>query len=104
MPGPLGPQTIRYIYDDQQIILALDQSGLVTNRYLWGSNTDQILADEQVGSGVVWPLTDHIGSVRDLIDTDGTVLSHINYDSYGQLVARSDPQRDSPFRIHGQAV
>ena len=31
-----------------------------------------------------WALSDHQGSVRDVIDNSGTVLTHIVYDSFGQ--------------------
>jgi hypothetical protein len=47
-------------------------SWILTDRYLWGSATSQILADEQVPLGsstVVWALTDNQGSVRDLLDS-----------------------------------
>ena len=51
----------------------------LSHRYLWGPAVDQLLSDEQLtplssGQGynvstpgtVVWPLTDNVGTVRDL--------------------------------------
>ena len=32
---------------------------------------------------VLWPLTDNLGTVRDLAKQDGTIAAHYQYDSYG---------------------
>jgi RHS repeat-associated protein len=85
----------------------------LSHRYLWGPAVDQILADEQLaplpsqegqGEGynlqtpgtVVWPLTDNQGTVRDLAmcnQTTGTttVVNHLVYSSYGQLLSQTNP-------------
>jgi hypothetical protein len=81
--------TTEYMYDGEDILLALDDSGDVTNRYLHGPAVDQILADEQVGDEVLWPLADNLGSVRDLIDSDGNVENHIAYDAYGNVISET---------------
>ncbi|GIW99333.1 MAG: hypothetical protein KatS3mg111_2666 [Pirellulaceae bacterium] len=76
------------------------------NRYLWGAAVDQLLADEQylswwspdafhgsafLGAGpVYWPLTDHLGTVRDLVDSTATVREHQVFDSFGNLVHEAD--------------
>lgn len=79
-------------YDGSQIVVQFDQerAGRVTgqdqsHRYLWGPAVDQILADERLsllppeeGAGydvgspgsVLWPLADHLGTVRDLAEYD----------------------------------
>ncbi len=62
-------ETIRYEYDGNQMVLAIDGTGSVTNRYLWGPGVDQLLADEQVGDQVYWAATDHLGTVRDVVDS-----------------------------------
>ncbi|GIW96784.1 MAG: hypothetical protein KatS3mg111_0117 [Pirellulaceae bacterium] len=76
------------------------------NRYLWGAAVDQLLADEQylswwspdafhgsafLGAGsVYWPLTDHLGTVRDLVDSNSGVREHQVFDSFGNLVHEAD--------------
>ncbi len=103
--GPLGFTDTYFVYDctppsgsllDRaavtmenigQIVLHFESDGQgdpqLAHRYLWGPAVDQILADEQVTDptapgNVVWPLTDHLNTVRDLAaydaDTD-TVLA-----------------------------
>ncbi len=37
-----------------------------------------------------WALTDHEGSVRDVIDNSGSVLDHIQYDSFGNILSQSN--------------
>ena len=53
---------------------------------LYRPGVDQILADE-TATGVNWALVDNQGSVRDVIDSNGNVLNHIVYDSYGQVTS-----------------
>ena len=70
---------------------------------------DQLLSDEQIapqssGQGynvstpgtVVWPLTDNVGTVRDLAICDLTtgttaVVNHLDYNSFGQLLSQTNP-------------
>lgn len=37
-----------------------------------------------------WALTDHLGSVRDLVDNSGTVLNHIVYDAFGGVTSQTN--------------
>jgi RHS repeat-associated protein len=79
------PEQTDFIYDGQNIVLALDDAGDVTNRYLHGPAIDMVLADEQVYNELLWTLTDNQGSVRDLVDNSGEVESHIDYSSFGKV-------------------
>lgn len=96
----------RYVYDGNQIVLQFDKSGTgsasasdLSHRYLWGPAVDQLLADEHVGSlqtpgGVVWPLTDQLGTVRDLATYNSqndvtTIANHRVYDAYGNLTSQT---------------
>jgi RHS repeat-associated protein len=98
-----------FAYDGNQIVLAFDGDSDtdLTNRYLWGPVVDQILADEQVTSlgsagDVIWPLTDHLGTARDLAEyTDGpdttAITNHRVYDSFGNLVSETNAAVDHLF-------
>jgi RHS repeat-associated protein len=88
----------RYVYDGANIALVFDGAGVQTHRYLYGAGVDQILADERGGTVVsalsgaeVWALVDNLGTVRDVVDSSGVVLNHINYDSFGKIVNQSNP-------------
>lgn len=96
----------RFVYDGQHIALVFDEAGSLTNRYLHGPATDQILANEQVVNGitdeVLWALTDHLGSVRHLVDNTGDVVNDRVYDSFGRLLSESDPSVKHRFGFTGR--
>ncbi|GIW83456.1 MAG: hypothetical protein KatS3mg105_5263 [Gemmatales bacterium] len=98
--------------DGQEVLRIVDfdaegvDAARLMNRYLWGPVVDQLLADEQylswwspdafhgsafLGAGpVYWPLTDHLGTVRDLVDSNSGVREHQVFDSFGNLVHEAD--------------
>ena len=67
------------------------------HRYLWGPMVDQLFADEQLSSPTVagntlFPIADHLGTIRDIADFNGTtglffLADHRIFDSYGNLTA-----------------
>jgi RHS repeat-associated protein len=79
-----GAVTERYVIDRNQIALVFDGAGTQTHRYLYGTNIDQVLADE-TPTNMVWALADNQGTVRDLVDNGGNVVEHLSYDSFGNL-------------------
>jgi RHS repeat-associated protein len=110
-----GASTASYwAYQDGQAVLEFDGSGLddVSHRYLWGPQVDQILADEQVGDvttagNTLWPLTDNLGTVRDLadrIEATGTVSveNHRVIDSYGNITSETNSAVDHLFAFTGR--
>ena len=79
----------------------------LSNRYLWQPDAvDQLMADEQIETDeVVWALTDHLGTVRDLAVMDGnetSVVNHITYDSYGNKLSKTSAV-DCLFGFTGRA-
>jgi RHS repeat-associated protein len=63
-----------------------------------------VLAEETAAGDTHWALTDHQGSVRDVIDNSGVVLNHIVYDSFGQVTSESDPAVDFRFGYTGREL
>jgi RHS repeat-associated protein len=76
-PSPIGNEN----YD---VFADLDYTNSLTTRYLRGDSVDQLLARID-GSDPRWHLTDHLGSVRDIIDNTGTPLDSLRYDSFGNI-------------------
>ena len=99
--GPATATTERMVYDGDNIALTFDGTGIQTHRYLYGSGVDQVLADETATS-VNWALVDYQGTVRDVIDSNGTVLNHIVYDSYGQVTSETNASLDFRFGYTGR--
>jgi RHS repeat-associated protein len=63
---------------------------------------DQILADETASGEVLWPLTDHQGTVRDLLSTSGAPINHLIYDSFGRIVGQTNPAVQHLFAYTGR--
>ena len=82
-----------FLYHDGQIQLEFDSTNRfnLDKRYLWGPGVDQLLAQEDTTNfwtegETSWALTDHLGTVRDLVDDAGNYRSHIEYDSFGNVL------------------
>jgi len=62
----------------------------VRARYTFGPGLDEIISAEVPGrSGSVFYLTDHLGSVRRLVDPSGAVIADYTYDSFGKVIEQS---------------
>lgn len=100
--GPAAAESERFVYDRDHIGLTLDGAGQVTHRYLYGTVMDQILSDDGTSGGLLWPLTDHLGTLRDLVDSSGVVRNHLRYDSFGRITTESDPAVEHVFAFAGR--
>jgi RHS repeat-associated protein len=74
---------------------------------------DMLLADEQVdwsnnyaNGEVLWMLTDHLGSVRDVVDDSATVRKHTRFDAFGNVTDEAffDSSGDPISAAHAEAV
>ncbi len=108
-----------FAYDGNQIVLDFHRNGPcgmegghLRERYLWGAAVDQILAEEAVDGGgaenVLWTLTDHLNTVRDLAQynpgTDSTtVLNHLAYNAFGEVTSETNAAVDSLFLFTARA-
>ena len=44
---------------------------------------------------VLWALTDHLGSVRDMVDNNGTLRLHLAFDAFGNIDAAAEIHQDA---------
>jgi len=105
--GTTDVEKTTHVHDAAQIALHFVRtvSGDITvsdlkHRYACGPTVDQILADESVFSqntvgSVLWPLTDHLNTVRDLTiynsNTDTTTISnHRIYNAFGRVTSETN--------------
>jgi RHS repeat-associated protein len=91
----------------ENIVLQFDGDDNVTHRYLFGPAVDQVLADEDASGDVLWSLTDHQGTVRDLAEYDSgqdttTVVNHIKYDAFGNITGQSNSSLTPHFAYTGR--
>jgi RHS repeat-associated protein len=102
-----------FVYDGPQITLQFDKTGTgdaaaadLSHRYLWGPVQDQLLAAEQYDGTpahddpatetgrVLWPLLDHLNTVRDVaeyVSGNTSLVKHLTYTSFGEITSDSAP-------------
>jgi RHS repeat-associated protein len=100
--GALVATVEQMVYNGANITLTFDGVGNLTHRYLYGSVRDQVLADETSSGQILWALSDNQGSVRDIVDSTGSGLNHITYDSFGKVVSETDPTTEFRFGYTGR--
>ena len=101
--GSAAAETLHFIYDRDNVLLEFEGNDTApSQRYLHGPRVDQILAQEDNAGETLWHLSDHLGTVRDLVDDTGAVVNHRTYDSYGNLVAQSDESFSSRYGFTGR--
>ncbi len=97
-------QTTHSVYDDANVWADFHQNGEIAARYLFAQGIDEILARYRPGEGTVWHLADRLGSVRDLVDADGTPISHIDFDSFGNMLYMSNAATADRFLFTGREL
>jgi RHS repeat-associated protein len=100
--GPNAAVAEHFAYDGADIVLTLDVNADVASRLLHGPAIDQVLVSEDALGDILWPLADHLGSVRDIIDSEGNVENHILYNSFGEVVSETDSALGYLFGFTGR--
>jgi len=81
------------------------QNGSLTSRYLYTRAVDEVFArlvDDQGQLDLSWYIADRLGSVRQQVQTDGTVLNEITYDSFGNILTETNPLEGDRFKFTGR--
>ncbi|MFO0901979.1 MAG: RHS repeat-associated core domain-containing protein [Pirellulales bacterium] len=98
-----------FVYDREDVLLDfVDEDGAgagpteLAMRYLHGAGIDEVLSQEGAERGTEWLLVDHLGSTRDVIDSQGTHLQYLSYDSYGNVVIDTETDVDSRMLFTGR--
>lgn len=94
--------SIRYfIYDGSNPMIKVSEAGTIISRRMYALQVDFIIADQQAGL-TRWFMADQVGTVRDLLGDDGTVLNHYVYDSFGRVVSQSNPSVENDILFTGR--
>ncbi len=96
--------TMYTIYDGANAWADFDEDGNVITRYLFGDRIDENLARYRPGEGTSWYLSDKLGTVSDLIDDNGDVINHIDYDSFGRVRGQTNLQVSDRFLFTGREL
>src|SRR6266446_4455826 len=78
-----GTTTVtRFGYDGIEVWVDLTSSNALQTRYMHGDVVDELFARISSAGTPAWYLTDHLGSVRDIVNNSATVLDHLDYDAF----------------------
>jgi RHS repeat-associated protein len=84
-----GTATVtNFVYIGTTLHATVNSSGTVISRYIAGQQPDQWLARVDNGGSVNWYLTDHLDSIREIVNNAGTEIYGATYDSYGNIVSQ----------------
>lgn len=72
-------KTLYTVYDGANAWADYTADGSVQTRYLFGDRADEILARFKPGQGTAWYLTDHLGSVRDVVVSQNLVSTPLGW-------------------------
>jgi len=87
-------RTERYLYDGDEILCDYDKNGNLKALYVNGPIIDERLAMLHDGQ-LYYYLTDHLGSVRLLIDTAGNIKNSYDYEAFGSTLSRNESVSNS---------
>ncbi|MFP4334774.1 MAG: putative Ig domain-containing protein [Wenzhouxiangella sp.] len=90
-----------FVYDGENVILVLDDSGQVLSRRLQIRAVDRPLAVDD-GNEIRWLLADHLGSIRNVVSTSGDILAEFAYTPFGEQVLGPPPTLDDSIRFTGR--
>ncbi len=76
-----------FIPENYQTTVQIDNNA-VTHHYLWTPNQQDKLLADTTSSDVLWSLTDHLGTIRDIL---GATTTHLIYDAFGNLTSGTNP-------------
>ncbi|MGF1581953.1 MAG: RHS repeat-associated core domain-containing protein [Gemmataceae bacterium] len=79
-----------------------DGSNTFQTRYIRGDKIDQLLGRIDSSDTVAWYLTDHVGSVRHMIDNSGVVQNTIVYDGFGNITSESNASFGDRYKWTGR--
>ena len=83
----IGNNKTIFIPENYQTTVQIDNNA-TTHHYLWTPNQqDKLLADTTPNS-ISWALTDHLGTIRDVL---GATTTHLIYDAFGNLTSGTNP-------------
>ncbi len=100
--GAIPSTTTFTVYEGENAWADADANGQIQSRYLFGDQMDQIYARWTSTEGTAWYLTDHLGSIREIVDAAGATIHEVSYDSFGNIVSELNPQFGDRFKFTGR--
>jgi RHS repeat-associated protein len=97
-----GETTTEYAYNGVNVWAQLSGTGSLEMRQFFLPGQDQVLARISASGTAAWYDTDHLGSVRDVVNYAGTmVLDQIAYDAYGNITSETNAAQGDAYKYDG---
>lgn len=87
--GGGSPAQTWMVHDGDNAYADFNGSGTLVERYLHGLAIDELLARTDSGGSTDWYLPDKLGTIRDVVNTSGTIVYHAAYNSFGAKASES---------------
>ncbi len=82
-----GGRIVRYVYDDDSVLIQTDNAGQTLAKYDYGP--DRLLSLDHVTEGRQFYLFDALGSTVNLTKPDGAIQARYQYDAWGNFRAQA---------------
>jgi RHS repeat-associated protein len=96
--------TTRFGYDRGNVWADLNGSNVVQMRRLYLQGIDQVFARIDSGGSAAWYLTDHVGSIREVINSANTTTDVVSYDAWGGVTSESNSAYGDRYKNTGREL
>jgi RHS repeat-associated protein len=94
--------TQQFAWDGPNIWADLDANGSLTTRHVFGVGLDHPLARIDASGNLAFYLSDHLGSITDIVNgQSGALLDHLSYDAWGNVTGESNPSVGDRYKAFG---
>ena len=94
--------TVRFLYSGNSPWADVDQSAAVFSRYLPGERVDEMHARWRSSDGAGWYLSDHLGSIRDIVARLGAPVAKQTMSSFGYPINSPTSESFDRFGFTGR--
>lgn len=103
---PAKSYTRKYIYDGQAVLAIIDENNNFLSAYIHGEGVDNPIAmitdyDKNGSADILSMISDHLGSIRYLVDSSQRVVEEINYSAYGETQIKRRGNQNVSKAING---
>src|SRR5439155_10778496 len=93
----------KFAYDSNGNAWAdLDNSGNLTTRRLYTNAVDALFARIGASGNEDWYLDDALGSIRDIVNSSGTLIDRLEYSSFGKVTNETSSSNGDRYKFTGR--
>jgi RHS repeat-associated protein len=99
-----GTVVTRFAYDGQNVWADLNGSNQLQDRRLFLDSVDSIFARIDSGGNLAWYLTDHLGSVRVVMNSADTTTDVVSFDAFGNITSETNSTFGDRYKWTGREL